>query len=59
MSIERALITYRAKCTDMNIKHRLGLISEEEWIEWMMAEDSLWNIIQKQNGESSKTHQHP
>ena len=43
--LNEALLDYRSLRDSMNMKHRLGLITDDEWAEFMLKEDTLWNII--------------
>jgi len=45
--IELALERLKAKTAEMNFKFDRGLISEEEWKEYMLSEDTLWGYIKE------------
>ena len=42
-----ALLLYDEKSRSMKTQRRLGLITEQEWADYIMDETTLWNIMQK------------
>ena len=43
--IELALSQYQSKVDSMRHKRKLGIITDDEWFDFIKREDTLWNII--------------
>ena len=47
VEVELAILKTESKTRDMNQRFKMGLISEDEWKEYMLSEDTMWNFLKE------------
>lgn len=47
LEVELAILKTESKTREMNYRFENGLISEDEWKEYMLSDDTMWNFLKE------------